>query len=469
MKQKTTKLALMLLVAVVAFTSCSKSSKTAHFLPDDAITMRIDVKQILDKSKAADNDAVKQQLAKNLEAMGKNEEAKAVLKAVAEDPAKAGIDLRQPLWVSTNAEGKNALLVGELLDKDDFVKLLTALDKAPKEKDGIQYIGEGTNVIAFDDDCFVVSEGTIDDVIKKFNTDTKGTMAESDDFSKLADAKGIMQVLIPMGVAQNQLTAEQKALLPNGLDMKDLSILLDLSSEKGSVTLSVEAIAKSDAWKQNIEEGKKLMRNIDGDYANYIAADGMSIFCNIDGKAYFDYLEKMGVFKNQKTIKSDQLEMAKGVLGTIDGDFTAGISKWEGFIPNVCLYLKTKDKKIIEALNQLGIKSSKEMNFGEKNGTTYLAIGGEPFAEAKPAVSKSNLKGHRVYIHIGAQLAAKAIQGFCTRSQAKAAQSAVESIKSIEIYDTADTKVDFRVNMNDADKDPVEILADIMLGQFGLN
>ena len=79
MKQKTMKLALMLLVAVVAFTSCSKSSKTARFLPDDAITMRIDVKQILDKSKAADNDAVKQQLAKNLEAMGKNEEAKAVL------------------------------------------------------------------------------------------------------------------------------------------------------------------------------------------------------------------------------------------------------------------------------------------------------------------------------------------------------------------------------------------------------
>ena len=468
MKQKTTKLALMLLVAVVAFTSCSKSSKTARFLPDDAITMRIDVKQILDKSKAADNDAVKQQLAKNLEAMGKNEEAKAVLKAVAEDPAKAGIDLRQPLWVSTNADGKNALLVGELLDKDDFVKLLTALDKAPKEKDGIQYIGEGTNVIAFDDDCFVVSDGTIDNVIKKFNADTKGTMAESDDFSKLADAKGIMQVLIPMGVAQNQLTAEQKALLPNGLDMKDLSILLDLSSEKGSVTLSVEAIAKSDAWKQNIEEGKKLMRNIDGDYANYIA-DGMSIFCNIDGKAYFDYLEKMGVFKNQKTIKSDQLEMAKGVLGTIDGDFTAGISKWEGFIPNACLYLKTKDKKIIEALNQLGIKSSKEMNFGEKDGTTYLAIGGEPFAEAKPAVSKSDIKGHRVYIHIGAQLAAKAIQGFCTRSQAKAAQPAVESIKSIEIYDTADTKVDFRVNMNDADKDPVETLAGIMLGQFGLN
>ena len=245
MKQKTMKLALMLLVAVVAFTSCSKSSKTARFLPDDAITMRIDVKQILDKSKAADNDAVKQQLAKNLEAMGKNEEAKAVLKAVAEDPAKAGIDLRQPLWASANAEGKNVLLVGELLDKDDFVKLLTALDKAPKEKDGIQYIGEGTNVIAFDDDCFVVSDGTIDDVIKKFNADTKGTMAESDDFSKLADAKGIMQVLIPMGVAQNQLTAEQKALLPNGLDMKDLSILLDLSSEKGSVTLSVEAIAKS--------------------------------------------------------------------------------------------------------------------------------------------------------------------------------------------------------------------------------
>ena len=51
MKQKTTKLALMLLVAVVAFTSCSKSSKTARFLPDDAITMHIDVKQILDRVK----------------------------------------------------------------------------------------------------------------------------------------------------------------------------------------------------------------------------------------------------------------------------------------------------------------------------------------------------------------------------------------------------------------------------------
>lgn len=467
MKQTKFYLGCVLLLAAMLLTSCSKSPKVARLMPNDAITMRIDVKQIFDKTKAGDNDKAKAQVAEALEGLAKTEDGKKLMKEIAADPAKAGIDLRQPLWVSVDTKGKNPMLLGELHSKDDFAKLLTTLSAAPQEKDGISYVKQDDNVIAFDDEVFVITNTDLDTLIKRFKADdTANTMAENDDFSKLVSCKGLAQMLIPLNVADEQLDASTKKMMPEGAQFKDLSVLLDLNSEKGALTLTAEVIVKSDAWQKLYDNSDKVARKIDGDFAQYCSADGLALFCNIDGKAYIDVLEKTGILNMKEVAATGKTDDLKKALGSIDGDIALSIGKWEGFIPNIALYAKTKDDAVEKTLAANGIKNSSEMQIGTKDGASYIAVGGKPFEAAQSPINKSNLTSHRFYFYIGTPLATKAVQGLGSRSSASMAQPVIDMIKSLEIYDTGKMTTEFRLNMKDADKDPIELATSMLMGQL---
>lgn len=457
----------MLLMAVMMLASCSKSPKVSRLMPDDAITMRIDVKQIFEKSKAGDNEKAKAQITETLNSFAKNEEGKKLMQEIADDPAKAGIDLREPLWVSTDVNGKSTMILGELLSADDFIKMLTVVDgTAPQEKDGIHYAQEGKNIVAFDDDVFVLAEGSLDEIIRKFkNEDTKGTMAESDDLAKINGCDGIVQMLIPMGCTESQLKEEAKKMLPNGAELKDLSLLLDLNSEKGALTLTMEAIVKSDAWQKLYDKSSKVAKKLDGDFAQYLSADGLVMFCNVDGKAYAELLDQLGFFNMRDLTATGKTDDVKKVINSIDGDIALGINKWEGFVPDVVLYVKTKDNNMTETLNANGFKSSDELQIGSKDGVSYITFGAKPFEAAATPVSKSDLSGHRFYLRLGAPLANKAMTGLAGGS-ARTAQPLLDTVKSLEIYDTGNTTAVMRLNMKDADKDPIELATDLLMKSF---
>ena len=100
MKQRKFSLLYMLLVAVFVLSSCSKSAKqTAKFIPEDAAVVSIDVKQILEKGKIADNAELKKKLQEGMEQGVKNQETKDLIKKIMEDPTKTGIDLSEPIFV----------------------------------------------------------------------------------------------------------------------------------------------------------------------------------------------------------------------------------------------------------------------------------------------------------------------------------------------------------------------------------
>jgi hypothetical protein len=118
MKQRKFNLLYVLLMAVFVLSSCSKSSqKNAKFIPDNAVVVSIDVKQILEKGKIADNAEAKKKLLENIEQGAKNQETKDLFKKIIDDPAKAGVDLREPLFFFTTADNKDMGIVGTLLDK----------------------------------------------------------------------------------------------------------------------------------------------------------------------------------------------------------------------------------------------------------------------------------------------------------------------------------------------------------------
>ena len=200
MKQRKFNVMYLLLIAVFVLSSCAKSSKNSKFIPADAVVVSLDVKQMAEKGKISENAEAKKKLLENVESTAQNQETKDLFKKIVDDPAKAGVDLREPIFVFTVKSEKNAV-VGTILNKDDFAALISAAAKetskeALKEKDGIQYLQDGNSIIAFDDATFFASESySLDEIVAKFkNDDTKDTMAENDDFAKLADAKGCLHL-----------------------------------------------------------------------------------------------------------------------------------------------------------------------------------------------------------------------------------------------------------------------------------
>lgn len=476
MKQRKFNLMYLLLIAVFVLSSCSKSSQNAKFIPEDAAVISIDVKQIIEKGKLADNAEAKKKLQENLEQGFKNQETKDFIKKIMEDPTKAGIDLREPIFVFYAENNSKQGAVATVSSKDDFLELVNTIQKEDgsepaKEKDGIQYVEDGKTIAAFNDATFFISDSySLDEVIAKFkNDDTKGTMAESEDFAKLADAKGFIKALVPMGLIEGQL-GNKKNLLPENLELKDLSIILNLTTDKGEAKLGFDCIAKSDAWKNYIKESAEMCGKISGDYLKYLPKGAFMMYININGKKLYEVLDKEKYIEDAG-VTGDQKDLVKKILEAIEGDFALGVgnidtgtSKLD--IPEVVAYLKTKDGSIADLAKDNGLKPEEGMDFGFKDGATYVAIGENgAFTEAKDGFDKSVVSGRRMYMFCDIATIAK-VAGVVSGDAAGAAEAASDYIKTAELYDTSETSGELVVKMKDADKDPIEFFAELALKQF---
>ena len=469
MKQRKFNLLYILLAAVFVLSSCSKSAKqTAKFIPDDAAVVSIDVKQIIEKGKIADNAEAKKKLQESMEQGVKNQETKDLIKKIMDDPTKTGIDLSEPIFVFFADNNSKQGVVATISNKSDFLELANTIQKEDggepaKEKDGIQYFQDNKTIVAFNDATVFISESySLDDVIAKFkNDDTKGTMAESDDFAKLTDAKGFIKALIPMALAEGEI-GDAKSMLPEGAELKDLSIILNLTTDKGEAKLGFDCIAKSDAWKNYIKESTDMCGKISGDYLKYLPKGAFMMYANINGKKLFEMLDKKGLFKQAGV--DEQKDMAKKILEAIDGDFALGVGNIEGEKPEIAAYLKTKDASIADMAKEQGL-AEMEVDFGFKEGATYAAYGTKGFTEAKDGFDKSAVNGRRIYLFCDIATIAK-VAGLVNGDAAGVADAASEYIKTAEFYDTSDTAGELVVKMKDAEKDPIEFFVDIALKQF---
>lgn len=477
MKQRKFSLLYMLLVAVFVLSSCSKSAKqTAKFIPEDAAVVSIDVKQILEKGKIADNAELKKKLQEGMEQGVKNQETKDLIKKIMEDPTKTGIDLSEPIFVFYADNNSKQGAVATIANKSDFLELVNTIQKedgseAAKEKDGIQYIEDNKTIVAFDDATFIISDSySLDEIIAKFkNDDTKGTMAESDDFAKLLEAKGFIKALIPMTLVEEQL-GNNKNLLPESVELKDLSLILNLTTDKGEAKLGFECIAKSDAWKKYIKESTEMCGKISGDYLKYLPKGAFMMYANINGKKLFEMLDKEK-YIDDAGVTGEQKNMVKKIMEAIDGDFALGVgninaetSKLD--IPEVAAYLKTKDATIADLAKEQGLNPEEGMDFGFKDGATYVAVGEKAaFTETKDGFDKSVVSGRRVYLFCDIATIAK-VAGTVSGDAAGAADAASEYIKTAELYDTSDTAGELVLKMNDAEKDPIEFIVNLAVKQF---
>jgi hypothetical protein len=194
------------------------------------------------------------------------------------------------------------------------------------------------------------------------------------------------------------------------------------------------------------------------------------MYININGKKLYEVLDKEKYIEDAG-VTGDQKDLVKKILEAIEGDFALGVgnidtgtSKLD--IPEVVAYLKTKDGSIADLAKDNGLKPEEGMDFGFKDGATYVAIGENgAFTEAKNGFDKSVVSGRRMYMFCDIATIAK-VAGVVSGDAAGAAEAASDYIKTAELYDTSETSGELVVKMKDADKDPIEFFAELALKQF---
>lgn len=441
---------LMLVMVLALLSSCSKVPNYAKVIPDDALlVVRIDAKQLAEKSGIGENDKVKKKFKAALKDADLSRGLRNKVEDLLEDPSATGIDLSQPLFVYVAQDDSDvkAGIVGGVSSKDDLTELLNGLakeadvDKVVEEKE-YNYFSEGKECIVFADSWFYFGqknwdedvEDYADDISSLFAKEAKNSIVETEDFQKMCSANGVAQLLLSgKGMGSIRDFKEISELMPKDLDIEEVAYLMDLTIDNGEAALTTEVLSKSDEWKDYLAKYDDLMGDVNGDLLQYIGKDGLAIFANINGENAYDELKEFGLFKE---MGSEERDMVKKVLRSINGDVAFGMTDFnmEKGIPVVAAYLQTKDNSIVnvfaqsmgqemeqKASNQYtvslgndysdyGYSSSSRnaetpasMGFGFKNNISYIVTGANPkeFATASGAFAKSDLKGKKFYAYFG--------------------------------------------------------------------
>lgn len=485
---------LFLMAAVLALlSSCSKVPEYAKVIPDDAVfVMRIDAKQLAEKSGIGDNDKAKKQFAKMLKDADLSRGLQEKMEKIIDDPASCGIALDKPMFVYMAEDGSDMKggLVGAVRSKGDLTDLLNDLAKESdgdkvKEEKNYSYIEQRREVLVFTDDWFYFgerkysddAEDFADDICKLFEKDAKGSILETDEFNKMCDATGVAQILINgKGLASMRDTKELEQMMPEGVDLEKASFMLDLTLDKGEVALMGEVLTDDAGWKKYMADSDKLMGNISGDLLKYIKKDGLAIFANIDGAAVYDRLKDLGMMK---MVGDDEQAMVKKVLGSIKGDVAVGFSDidMQKGIPTAAFYMQTKDNSIVSVVAQtmdspLKQKASDQytaalpmagdgasVNFGFKNNISYISVGQNPkeFDTPSGAFSKSDLKGKKAYAYFGFAILKK-LEGMASGEEKLYVDALLKLCDYVEFYAESNSKAVLRLVTKDKNTTPLASL-----------
>ena len=482
MKKLNHYLMLVAAIAVMMLASCSKAPESVKLLPEDtAIIVRLDVKKMIDKSNAADNKELKEKLGGMLKGESMGADLRQQLEKILDDPAKAGIDLREPLYVSFGMDRHNvayekSTLVGTILDSGDFETLLAAVGKedgkAVQEKNGVKYIEDDGIVIAFNDESFTIApigQGvTLDDVLARFGDKANNALADNENFAKMQEQGGIVQVLMTGDAFVALYDDQVKKMLPEGADPKDMSMLMDLDTSKGKATLKGTVLTKSEAWKKYMEQGDDLMDDIDGDAVKYVSKEGFALFANIDGAKLYEVISKSEALGKQ--MDGETSAQAKRILESIDGDIAIGVGNMGGnqMMPAVTAYIKTKNQMLVDEAKKNGLDRMGDLSIGYDKGFTYVLMGEQKTAFAEPAtpIASSDIKGKHFYAYMDFQAIADVAGMFAGRSAQREVESVSDLLKTLEIGYEGDGKGSAVLTMKDESKDPLALLIDMMLAEM---
>ena len=483
------------LIALLLLASCTdKTPDYARLIEKDVpLVVRIDVKQIGEKSGMADRKETIEKAQKRMSEAGLSAEAMTKMKAIADDPAEAGVDLRKPLlFFAEQPDAPSAALVGALHDSGKFTELLQTISKEAGAGDALKTEGELKTfqhqdlLIVFNDDWFYLTNQDRDEsakaeaVKKRFEADDEHSIRSREDFKEMCRAEGFMQMLLN-GSALEQLGTKSKeirdmlALMPANTKASDFAVCFDLSSKKGELTLTAQSIAMTDEAKKALEQNYESLGKVDGKLLAYVPEDALlTAATHIDGSKIYSQLEAS--LSKEGDITAEQKELIKNMLSSLKGDVVVSFNSMD--MRNGPKAQLLADATSMDGLNQI-VKQNKNMFgvvemapgqysvnglyfFGVYNNVFYLSSIA-PLAEMKKAekpIDAGDFKGKYGYMLLNL----KAIAALPVFAGTDAAGSSPEAF-AFQLLKNCD-KLDFsmselnkgelRLLMADKSADPIE-------------
>ena len=445
---------------LVAMSSCSKTPKCVSMLHDDPVVVaRIDVRQLAEKGELSkEKDAIEEQLS------SLSEEARKKIKEILDDPVNLGLDLRDPIFASVDESG-DFRVVGTVYDADDFRDFLKAMSKDAgievKEKDDLTTVDLDGGILAFDGDCFLITQGE-GSPKKIFEGDSK--LVEDKDFAEMCDREGDVQVLVK-GEPIAKVLENQKDVADR---LKNVSLLYDLSFNQGEVVQTFETLFKDADAKKRFEQYTAMAGEIQGDFAEYFSKNGFVIFGNIDGGKLYESLDKFDILERIAPAFGISEKDAESLIKSFKGDFAFGINDFGRMnTGNGALYVSMSSDKLLKIIEEAAqgelkpagtnqfafVEDGANIALGYKKGAFYATakidsvMGASfitPFEKAKNALSKNDVKGKGTGLY--------AFLNFRMFDSEPQAKEVFKDVDYAEAYYDKDFKFIIRVVLQDKEK-----------------
>ena len=440
----------ILALAALTLASCSKSQVYEQVIPAEAdFVLSVSVDQLVKKSEilSKENKELRDQLFPDSNAP----EAK-VLRPLLEDPSKAGIDFKSPVYLFTTPDLQGAFLA-RVSDEGKLKKFLTDLTqiKNPQatmeQKDGISILNDtDNNAIAFTKDALLVLIPTTQtkkdmrvEAIQLLKLKEGKRYHETSSFKELKSKKSDLSFILDYKklyslysyYAYGQLNPDQLA--AQGIDMGKMQIALHVNFETGTTIVDTKYLSED---KETLEKFTKLSQTVspkksENKYGKFLPKDNLFVM-----NGYCSGPEIVNVYKDNPAftrVFEGLGEMGiepSSLFSLVDGEFALSISSFNplrsGSVP-VTIYAESKNPQGVDAIAQAIEEKSKQstdstievwsydqpytlqsegdhqyvahkegspsLYFGHKDGSTYFALGDEAkatlFKEQKPSVSEA--------------------------------------------------------------------------------
>ena len=500
--KKTFHLLVMLVAAVLLLASCSKGpSKATRLIPDNSVfVLRVDVKQLVEKSGLDGNSKLVKKLKSGLGDTEMSEEMTEKVVSILLDPSSSGIDFDLPIFFYvTGARNNVAGLVGSVSSKSKLTDLLNQISEEAGEsleiedEDGVSRI---ENNFFFTDDWFFIGDANDSDfaeTLKEMAESGEGSLCDHEAMEKLCEQNGVMSGLfLGSGLKSindrevKQALEMMKDQLPNGVNIDDLAAIGDFQLNDGEALLTSEVLALSDELKEWVAEYEDALKDIDTDLMKYVSSEGFAMFVNMD----MNYLKKSveNIMKSQRINDPEVKEIVDNVLKSMTGSMALDFSSFTESGPNISGFIGTDDNTIVDLLTGVlgeqdlesrgdGFRAVADyrydwetderipkayLDFGRKSGITYLCYGEEPngFQSASHAFSSSDIQGKGLYARFNFNFLKKFDEDMVGDAGAEVMGDLAKMFNYAEMYYEGDGKSVFRITSNDDDKNPLELILD---------
>lgn len=435
---------LVLAVLIVFMAACSKKSEYTNIIPADASAVAsIDLKSLADKAGLNDkeNAAMKQKMMDAFK-NGMNAATFQQLEKVINNPTESGIDVKSVVYFFTSPTLPYASLVANIDNED---KLITSLDVMAKEQvcqpvtdgDGYKFTTMNGNLLAFNASAVIIvnmqSESQAEEIKKTISNLMKQTsensISKSGAFQKMQKQKGDIKFFASMTAIPEEYARQLSTSLPSQINLKDLSILGDLSFEKGKIAAKFENYTDNEEVKELLKKQQKAIGKVNSTFLNYFPVSTLA-FMNIgvNGSELYNILLDNQEFRN--TVSIAKAAEVKELFSSFNGDISAGlINVTMNNAPNFVAYADVKNGNALKAIytnkKALGLKQgedilqlgtdeyvykSRSMNvfFGIKNKQMYAtndellykSIGKNVDKSVKDASYASDMKGKSFFLAI---------------------------------------------------------------------